>query len=146
MQQFTVPQFIEVEPKVIGPISVRQFIMLLIGALIVFIEYKLTDFTLFVLEGLLTAAIVCMFAFVKINGRQFHMFLLSFVQSWLRPKTRLWSKGEYWRDALHEVTAVATPVDPVLQANVATKQRQAGHLAELALQVDTGGEYREREK
>ena len=143
MQQFTVPQFIEVEPKVIGPVSVRQFIMLLIGALLVFIEYKLTDFSLFAIEGLLTIAITCLFAFVKINGRQFHMFLLSFIQSLLRPKTRIWAKVEYWRTGLHESAPVVAKVDPALVRTIETKQRQAGHLAELALQVDTGGEYRE---
>ena len=143
MQQFTVPQFIEVEAKVIGPISVRQFIMLLIGAFLIFIEYKLVDFTLFVLEGLLTLGVALIFAFAKINGRQFHMFLLSFIQSLLRPKTRLWAKENYWREGLHETAEIAVKIDPAVAAAMASKQRKSGHLAELALQVDTGGEYRE---
>jgi hypothetical protein len=30
MQQFVVPQFIDVEDKIIGPISVRQFLTLMV--------------------------------------------------------------------------------------------------------------------
>ncbi|KKS92044.1 MAG: hypothetical protein UV69_C0039G0006, partial [Parcubacteria group bacterium GW2011_GWE2_43_12] len=31
MQQFVVPQFIDVEDKIIGPITVRQFIIIMVG-------------------------------------------------------------------------------------------------------------------
>ena len=47
MQQFVIPQFIDVEDKIIGPITVRQFIIMLAGGGLVFISYKLSDFTLF---------------------------------------------------------------------------------------------------
>ena len=33
MQQFTVPQFIDVEPKIIGPITTRQFLIFLAAGL-----------------------------------------------------------------------------------------------------------------
>ena len=45
---FTVPQFIEVESKVIGAITARQFMILLAGAILVGILYKLLSFWPFV--------------------------------------------------------------------------------------------------
>ena len=51
MQQFTVPQFIDVEDKVIGPITVRQFIIMLAGFLAIAICYKLLDFAAFIVAG-----------------------------------------------------------------------------------------------
>ena len=52
MEQFTVPQFIDVEDKVIGPITVRQFIILLFGGGFIFIAYRLSDFVLFLIAFL----------------------------------------------------------------------------------------------
>ena len=77
MQQFVVPQFIDVEDKIIGPITTRQFIVLLAGFLIIAVSYKLFDFSLFVTFGLLVFAITSIFAFLKINGRPFHYFVLN---------------------------------------------------------------------
>ena len=50
MQQFVVPQFIDVEDKVIGPVTVRQFLILLVGGGVLFIAYRLSDFTLFLID------------------------------------------------------------------------------------------------
>ena len=42
MQMFTVPQFIDVEDKIIGPITTRQFIICLVGlGLLVLAAYLL---------------------------------------------------------------------------------------------------------
>ena len=38
--QFVVPQFIEVEDKIFGPVTTRQFVVLLIGGLFVFISFS----------------------------------------------------------------------------------------------------------
>ena len=45
MQQFTVPQFIDVEDKIIGPITTRQFVIMLAGFTLIGISYKLFDFS-----------------------------------------------------------------------------------------------------
>jgi adenosylhomocysteinase len=48
MDQFTVPQFIDVEDKIFGPITTRQFLILLATGLILFIAFKLADIALFI--------------------------------------------------------------------------------------------------
>jgi len=48
MDQFVVPQFIDVEDKIFGPVTTRQFVILLIAGLIIFIAFKLADITLFI--------------------------------------------------------------------------------------------------
>lgn len=40
MQQFLVPQFIDVENKIIGPLTVRQFVIFLIAAGFIFLVLK----------------------------------------------------------------------------------------------------------
>ena len=75
MQQFVVPQFIDVEDKIIGPITTRQFIMMLVGAILLAIAFKLFDTGLFVVFAILDIGIVATLSFVKINGMPFHFFL-----------------------------------------------------------------------
>jgi len=86
MQQFTVPQFIDVEDKIIGPITVRQFIIMLTGAIIDAICYKLADFSLFVTLTVLIMGSSLIIAFLRINGRPFHFFIFNFFETLKKTK------------------------------------------------------------
>jgi len=138
MQQFVVPQFIDVEDKIIGPITTRQFIVMLAGFLLIAIFYKIFDFSLFVTSGLLVLAITGIFAFLKINGRPFHYFILNLIQTLKRSRLRVWSRGSL-------VTGDAYGIEesnfaPITQA-VSDKHYTTSRLAELSLIVDTKGAY-----
>ncbi|HLD31073.1 MAG TPA: PrgI family protein [Patescibacteria group bacterium] len=142
MQQFVIPQFIDVEDKIIGPITTRQFVILLSAAIVLFILYKLTTFTFFLIFGFPTFAIGIVLAFIKINGQPFHFFLLNLLQTSRRPNLRVWNK-ELTSDELlgnlkkEEIKAVIKrPIKDVLEE---TK------LSELSLIVNTGGAYRGEE-
>lgn len=138
MQQFVVPQFIDVEDKVIGPITVRQFLMLLVAGGLIFIAYKLADFALFALEGIIIIIITLTIAFVKINGKPMHYFLLNFIQTSMRPRLKVWQK-KYTNDELRNLAKVK---DVKLPPQILTKNKvRASRLAEMSLIVDTGGIY-----
>lgn len=141
MKQFSVPQFIDVEPKVIGPVTVRQFIMFIVGGLFIFLSYKLADFALFIIEAIIIAGLVVVFAFLKINGRPFHLFLLSFLHALTRPKVRVWKKTEL------EVkkTVKAEPEEAAGPKIAKPLFRRPAEISELALLVDTGGAYQTTE-
>lgn len=136
MQQFTVPQFIDVEDKIIGPLTTRQFIILLVGAIFIAIAYKIFDFGLFAAVGLLTFAIFGTFAFAKINGRPFHFFVLNFIQTFKRPMLRVWNHKTGKEVAVEEAPLVFKP------ALVPLKRVTSSRLAELSLVVDTGGGFK----
>ena len=137
MQQFVVPQFIDVEDKIIGPITTRQFLILLTGALIIGLTYKLFDFTLFVVFSLLVLMVVGVIAFLKINGRPFHYFILNLIQTFRRPKLRVWYRDfkDFQLDYGVEESLVASSAKPT------EKHYTASRLAELSLIVDTRGAY-----
>ncbi len=75
MQRFTVPQFIDIEDKILGPVTVRQFIILLVCVLTAAIGYKLFDFELFLIWGILWVGGGAILAFIRINGMPFHYFI-----------------------------------------------------------------------
>lgn len=138
MPQFVVPQFIDVEDKIIGPITTRQFIILLVDGFIIFILYKILIFTYFIIFGLLLFAIGGSLAFLRINGQPFHFFLLNFIQTSKRSKIRVWNKQKSdseLRALLH--TVLPPPPPPKPRKEPLTQSR----LSEIALLVDTGGVY-----
>src|SRR3990167_5725662 len=90
MQQFTVPQFIDVEDKIIGPITTRQFIIMLVAILGDFLAFKVLTFVFFVLFLLVFTGFAIILAFAKINGQPFHYFLLNLFQTLRRPRLRVW--------------------------------------------------------
>ena len=143
MQQFTVPQFIDVEDKIIGPITARQFIIMLTGSLLVAICYKLFDFTLFLSLGVIIMAICGVLAFFKVNGMPFHFFVLNFVQTLRRPGLRVWNNALQRTDiGFNEKEAKVMPEISRAPARAYSGSR----LAELSLIVDTRGAYKGEEK
>lgn len=137
MQQFHIPQFIDVEDTIIGPITVRQFVTLLIGAFVCFLEYKLADFALFVVLALFTAGIFALFAFFKVNGAPFHYFLVNVVETIKRPKIRVWAR-QFWQQPVSE-RLVDQPEQQ--QAVIHKPLVTSSQLEELSLLIDTGGQW-----
>jgi len=138
MNQFVVPQFIDVEDKIIGPITTRQFIVMLAGFLLIAVFYKIFDFSLFVTSGSLVLAITGVFAFLKINGRPFHFFILNLIQTLKRSRLRVWSHSSLLVSDANEIED--NNFTPVVQA-VSDKHYTTSRLAELSLIVDTKGAY-----
>ncbi|MBI2551972.1 PrgI family protein [Candidatus Uhrbacteria bacterium] len=138
MNQFTVPQFIDVEDKIIGPVTTRQFIIMLAGALLIFTFYKIFAFTYFIIFAGLVFIGSIVLAFVRINGQPFHFFLLNILQTWRSPNLQIWDKTT--PNAILKQSLKLPPSPP---AKVAPRKTPltASRLAEIALQVDTGGVY-----
>jgi hypothetical protein len=136
MQQFTVPQFIDVENKIIGPITVRQFMIFLSAAIIIALGYRLFDFALFATVGTVVMMLAVVFAFVRINAQPFHLFALSVAQTLRRPKIRVWNNRLMAPDLEEFIVA------PILSAPTPAKVFKKSRLAELALIVDTKGKYK----
>ncbi|MEI6596837.1 MAG: PrgI family protein [bacterium] len=139
MQQFVVPQFIDIEDKIIGPITTRQFVIMLVGFLIIAVFYKLFDFSLFATSGLLVLLITGIFAFLKINGRPFHYFVLNLLQTFKRSRLRVWYNDYLLASVDYgtEESNFAPAAEAVLDKHYTTSR-----LAELSLIVDTKGAYR----
>lgn len=137
-QMFTVPQFIDVESKIIGALTVRQFIISLSGLIVIGICYKLLEFWTFVVVGLFVFAVTGAFAFAKINGRPFHFFLLNFVQTSAKPPLRVWNHRLIKKD-LEEVKEGKQ----FSKSNIvsAKPKLSKSRLNELSLIIDTQGSY-----
>jgi hypothetical protein len=137
-EKFVVPQFIDNEDKILGPITVRQFLLSLGGTFAIFIEYRVFTLPLFIVFAILTAAFVGVFGFLKINGQPFHLFFVNVLQTFSRPRLRVWHKE--LADAELRVLAVRPPEVQVVVAAVKSRP-ESTRLRDLALTVNTGGVY-----
>lgn len=136
------PQFIDKEDRIIGPITVRQFLICLVSAGIIFAEYKLLETSFFILALIPTAGLAGTFAFIKINGQPFHLFFVNFMQTQIRPKLRVWNKDL----SLQELRGAQKVVGlPTVEKAQAKKRPSSTKLRDLALVVNTGGVYRPEE-
>ncbi len=140
MDKITVPQFLEVESKVIGPITIRQFIELIIAGLIIFIFYKLFDFSLFAVSGLAVLGITLVVAFVKINGQSFHYFILNFLATLKSPKLKVWRRS-LSRKEVFQKREKEQDQERNRSQNRTAPRVTSSRLSELSLIVDTGGVY-----
>lgn len=135
--QFVVPQFIEVESKIIGPISARQFIIVVITLGISFIWYQFFSLIVFVPLLFITCSFGGALAFLKVNGQSMHYFLLNLTQTLKRPRLKVWMRSEYAEQKDRVVTSVIeAPME---------KEVTDSHLAAMSLMVDTGGAYQGEE-
>lgn len=137
-EQFVVPQFIDAEDKILGPITVRQFVILLIAGVFITLFYRLFDFMLFLLTGLPTLILSGLLAFMKVNGVPVHFFLLNLIQTMRRPALRVWDKtpdDNELRERINQVAEVPPPV------RVRKPLLSHSRIQDLTLMVNTGGVY-----
>ena len=141
--QFVVPQNIDVEDKIFASLTVRQFLIAIVGMGGIFIAYQVlvklaNQLVLFIISALGLVVLTMLFAFVQINGRPFHLFVLTVLQSLKNPRLRVWNNITAERlQYRHEPPppAPAPTKAPLMQTK----------LARLALLVDTGGAFRDEE-
>ena len=139
MQQFVVPQFIDVEDKIIGPITTRQFIIILAALLLDFVAFKLLTFVFFVIFVLLFTGFAIVLAFAKVNGQAFHYFLLNVLQTWRSPMLRVWFKDA--SSAEVRKSAESAPKEPP-KVEVNKERPTQSKLSNLTLLINTGGVYK----
>lgn len=91
--KFQVPQFIETEDKIIGPLTLKQFLWLAGGVLLIFILFKSLSSFYFILAVIPIIAISLAFAFYKIDNMPLFSYILNAIRYSVNPK-RYYYKSE----------------------------------------------------
>ncbi len=90
--RYQVPQFIEFESKIIGPLTFKQFIYILGGIGGTYIIYKVFGFFPGIILMLILWALAGSLAFVKINNKSFIDVLAAGFSYMTRSKLYIWKK------------------------------------------------------
>jgi len=92
--RFRVPQFIDIEDKIVGPLTLKQFLYLLGGVGVLAMLWFYLKLTLFIIIAVPIAILVLGLAFYKVNGRPFVYLLGSLIKYMTKPKLYLWKRGK----------------------------------------------------
>lgn len=92
--EFQVPQFIEVEDKIFGPFTLKQFLYLAGGAGAIFLLYTFLPLFLAILIGLPVGGLSLALAFYKVNEQPFVKYLENAIGFNLGSKIYIWRQPE----------------------------------------------------
>lgn len=90
--RFQVPQFIEVESKIFGPLTLKQFIYLAGGAGIIFLLYVYLPFFIMVFFAVPVGIFALALAFYKVNNQSFIRVAENAFRHFTSPKIYVWKK------------------------------------------------------
>jgi hypothetical protein len=92
MPLVSLPQFTEIETKIVGPLTFRQFLFILGAAMIsAFLYFHFPHFISIPLIAVIFG-IAISFAFLKIGGIPFYNIFLGWLRSLFSPKVLFWGK------------------------------------------------------
>ena len=133
MDQFTVPQFIEHEPKIVGPLTFKQFIFVGIAGAICFALYFTGPFFLFILLSIVIMLGGFALAFLKSGGRSLPVVLKNFFTFSSAPKMYLWKQKAGLPPKIIKAAPAPKETEKVSVPTIAGKSR----LNELSTQIET---------
>jgi hypothetical protein len=134
--RFTVPQFIEHEAKIIGPLTFKQFVFIGAAGAICFVFYFTIgqgSFLLFLVLSILILGTGAGLAFLKIGGRGLPTILANFFRFILDSKMYIWKKG---RMSIAPFKRVEIKKE-VKEGELPLKIAEASQLKKIRTQIET---------
>lgn len=92
--QFKVPQKIDIEDRIVGPLTMVQFVYAVLGAGAGYVMLNIFPSPISWFFAIPIFIFTFCLVFIKVNGRPFGSFLKNLVVYISNPKTRLWHKSE----------------------------------------------------
>lgn len=131
--EYQVPQFIEVEDKIFGPLTLKQFIYLAGGAGLTAVIVLSLPLFIAIILSLPVIGLALALAFYKVNGKPFVEMLEAGFNYFLNRRLYLWKKEvEIQKNTPTET--MSTPVSPAAPLQTPSLTRRK--LEELAWSID----------
>jgi hypothetical protein len=138
--QFKVPQNIDLEDKIIGPLTLVQFIYLITGGIIIYISFSVFSPIVFWPIAIIVGLLSLTLAFIKIQDQPFSRFLASMALFFVRPQKRVWNK----EIALEEIPYKKASQIKKEDMKVPQKAVEKSELEKLSYILDTRGKAGEQ--
>ncbi len=135
--QYQVPQFIEIEDKIFGPLTFKQFLYVCGGAAIAFIFWTVAPKIIAIVVGAPLVIFFMLSAFYKVNGRPFISFIEGALKYWLSSKLYIWKKTEKKIEKKKE--------EVVSNDQMALPKLSQSKLREISWGLDVRDKFKERQ-
>ena len=131
--RYKVPQNIDMPDRIIGPLTMIQFVEAVLGGGLAYICFNAfpspINVGLALIAGMFTVAVV----FVKINERPFLFYFMALMKFIGTPKRRVWHQTDGADDMAVEIYHPPKNEGPQIQH----KQLDRNKIAELAKEIDS---------
>lgn len=134
--EFTVPQFIEKEPKLIGPFTFKQFMFVAVaGGACFFLYFSIgkKNLPLFIVIGTILMGGSLALAFLKIKGYTLPAIVKNFFVYTVSPKIFLWRR----KIMPPKIKKVERFEKAEVEEETTLKMAKKSHLQRLSTQVET---------
>lgn len=135
---YKIPQNVDLEDKIFGPLTLKQFFVALGAGLATFISFSalnpLSPPLFFVVAFFIWVTAVA-FIFVRPNDQPFSKFAYSFINFLMKPQRRVWKRIP----SLGEITLTDSGPAPVVAPSAPDPEEVRSRLQQLAHIVDTRG-------
>jgi hypothetical protein len=139
--RYKVPQKIDLEDRIFGPMTMKQFIYVFAGGTTAYLLFssfaKYFSMAISLVLASPPALLGLAFAFLKIQDRTFGAFLTSFLMYSLKPKIYLWQRTPDPQIEIERQKAT--------KINLPKKKVDRSDLEKLALLLDTRGSLGNRQ-
>jgi hypothetical protein len=130
--RFEVPQFIEIEDKIFGPLTWRQFLYLGGGVGMGVVLFFTTPFIVFLIIGLPLAILSGALAFYPVNNRPFSFFLEAIINYVRGQKLYLWKQN---KNIVHKYQFTPTEI-PDIALPSTTPKASGKNISSLARRLE----------
>ncbi|MBX4187236.1 MAG: PrgI family protein [Candidatus Doudnabacteria bacterium] len=132
--QFAVPQFTDVEDKLIGPLSLKQFLIILATGGVIMFFYSIFRFSIFFFFFALPVALAGLsITFGKFNGRPVSGYLGAFFNYASKPKVRVFKREDINLNLSFKTEKIEAPLT---EAKSRLEEPSESRLRKLAYLLD----------
>ncbi len=131
--RFQVPQFVDIQDRIIGPLTLKQFLIYLFGVFMIVPVYLLADLSLFLTISLPILALTALFAHFKLNGKPLEQVIMNAVRFFTQGQLFLWHRSGQEK--------IITIKDPLWREEIESSilSRPATSLTAMAQSIETQG-------
>lgn len=143
MGQYKVPQNVESEDKILGPLSIKQFIYVVIALMWAFLMWRLffaISPLITVVAALPVSGLFLALGIIQREEQSFENYFIAMVRFIIVPRQRVWQKEDG-----SNVTKVLAPPPKKAEPAQRNPAEVRGQLEKLALIVDTRGQINKGE-
>ena len=130
---FSVPQFIDVEDKIAGPLTWRQLLWMIGMGAVLLVAFNTFDTSLAIIIAIPTVLVFVAFAFYRSNGFPLTTFVFYMILFLFRPKISVWERPT------HKSSVPKAPEKKMDVTDQGAKQISREKLKELAHILDSRG-------
>jgi hypothetical protein len=137
---FNVPQYIEIEDKIAGPLTAKQLLWMFGMGAVLLILWGVLDLATFIVSAIPVVLIFCALAFYKPHGQPLVKFILWGIFFLFQPKTYVWRRDYEKKDKKEK--------EPEASVSMSQKNKEkkegilADSIADFARTLDSEGKER----